>query len=83
MVTEHGLGTTLFEPGDEVFGLVRFPQEAGGYGEYVTAPARQLVHELAELPRGGGRSPAGRTHGLAGTDRRGRADGALTGHRGG
>ncbi len=32
-----------FEPGDEVFGLVRFPAEAGCYAEYVTAPAGQLL----------------------------------------
>jgi NADPH:quinone reductase-like Zn-dependent oxidoreductase len=49
VVAELGLGTTLFEPGDEVFGLVRFPREAGGYGEYVTAPARQLAHKPAAL----------------------------------
>ncbi|HZZ47846.1 MAG TPA: NADP-dependent oxidoreductase [Pseudonocardia sp.] len=49
VVAELGLGTTLFQPGDEVFGLIRFPEEAGGYGEYVTAPARQLARKPAEL----------------------------------
>jgi NADPH:quinone reductase-like Zn-dependent oxidoreductase len=38
-----GLGATLFAPGDEVFGMPRFPQQAGAYAEYVAAPARQFV----------------------------------------
>jgi NADPH:quinone reductase-like Zn-dependent oxidoreductase len=32
-----------FEPGDEVFGMIRFPKEAGCYAEYVTAPAGELL----------------------------------------
>jgi NADPH:quinone reductase-like Zn-dependent oxidoreductase len=32
-----------FEPDDEVFGLVRFPQQAACYAEYVTAPAEELL----------------------------------------
>ncbi|MBJ7354829.1 MAG: NADP-dependent oxidoreductase [Thermoleophilaceae bacterium] len=32
-----------FEPGDEVFGLVRFPREAACYAEYVTAPFEELL----------------------------------------
>lgn len=32
-----------FEPGDAVFGLIRFPQEAATYAEYVTAPANELL----------------------------------------
>jgi NADPH:quinone reductase-like Zn-dependent oxidoreductase len=32
-----------FEPGDEVFGLIRFPQQAAAYAEYVTAPADELL----------------------------------------
>ncbi len=32
-----------FEPGDEVFGLIRFPQEAAAYAEYLTAPADELL----------------------------------------
>ncbi|MEA2340453.1 MAG: hypothetical protein QOG11_530 [Solirubrobacteraceae bacterium] len=38
-----GLGVTLFTPGDEVFGMPRFPQQAGAYAEYVSAPARQFA----------------------------------------
>lgn len=32
-----------FEPGDEVFGMIRFPEQAGCYAEYVAAPADQLL----------------------------------------
>jgi len=42
-VVSLGLGATAHSVGDEVFGLVRFPQEAGAYGQYVTAPGRHLV----------------------------------------
>ncbi|GHE70542.1 NADPH:quinone reductase [Streptomyces longispororuber] len=38
-----GPGVTLFRPGDEVFGMPRFPEQAGGYAEYVTAPARRFA----------------------------------------
>lgn len=32
-----------FEPGDEVFGLIRFPEQAAAYAEYVSAPAGHLL----------------------------------------
>src|SRR5690242_531643 len=32
-----------FEPGDEVFGMIRFPNEGATYAEYVTAPATELL----------------------------------------
>src|SRR2546423_2227394 len=41
VVAEVGFGVTLFQPGDEVFGMPLFPRPAGGYAEYVTAPSRQ------------------------------------------
>jgi NADPH2:quinone reductase len=41
-VVEAGEG---FSPGDEVFGLVRFPAPAGTYAEYVTAPAAHLARK--------------------------------------
>lgn len=44
-----GAGVTVFEPGDEVFGMPRFPKQASGYAEYVTAPARQFVRKPAAL----------------------------------
>lgn len=40
VVESVGLGTALYRPGDEVFGMLRYPQGAGAYAEYVTAPAR-------------------------------------------
>lgn len=36
-------GVTRFRPGDEVYGMPRFPRPAGAYAEYVTAPARHLA----------------------------------------
>ncbi|MGV9279903.1 NADP-dependent oxidoreductase [Streptomyces sp. NPDC003730] len=46
-----GPGVGLFRPGDEVFGMPRFPRQAGAYAEYIVAPARHLA-----------RKPAGLTH---------------------
>ncbi|MFI6769393.1 NADP-dependent oxidoreductase [Streptomyces sp. NPDC050355] len=43
VVAETGDGVTLFQPGDEVFGMPRFPHPAGAYAEYVTAPARHFA----------------------------------------
>ncbi|WP_406277742.1 NADP-dependent oxidoreductase [Embleya sp. NBC_00896] len=48
VVEAVGRGVTLFQPGDEVFGMPRFPHPAGAYAEYVTAPARHF----APRPRG-------------------------------
>lgn len=44
-------GVTEFAVGDEVFGLLRFPEtmDAGAYAEYVTAPARDLARKPASL----------------------------------
>ncbi|MFE4265050.1 NADP-dependent oxidoreductase [Streptomyces sp. NPDC056883] len=44
-----GAGVTMFQPGDEVFGMPRFPVQAGGYAEYVTAPARHFTRKPAEI----------------------------------
>jgi NADPH:quinone reductase-like Zn-dependent oxidoreductase len=49
VVDAVGLGVDLFGPGDEVFGMPRFPQQAGAYAEYVTAPARQFVRKPASI----------------------------------
>nr|WP_267241783.1 NADP-dependent oxidoreductase [Streptomyces sp. PR69] len=46
-----GLGVTMYEAGDEVFGMPRLPEPAGAYAEFLTAPARHLA-----------RKPAGLTH---------------------
>jgi len=45
VVEEVGFGVTLYRPGDEVFGMPWFPRQAGGYAEYVTAPARQFARK--------------------------------------
>ncbi|MFC4492602.1 NADP-dependent oxidoreductase [Streptomyces ovatisporus] len=55
VVEATGLGVTLHHRGDEVFGMLPYPQGAGSHAEYVTAPARALV-----------RKPAGLTHVQAG-----------------
>lgn len=60
-VVETGGRVTEFEPGAAVFGLLNFPAPAGGYAEYVSAPARELVrkpdaldhHSAAALPLAG------------------------------
>lgn len=49
VVAATGLGVRLFQPGDEVFGMPRFPHQAGAYAEYVTAPARQFASKPAEI----------------------------------
>ncbi|MFI6499284.1 NADP-dependent oxidoreductase [Nonomuraea typhae] len=43
VVEAVGLGTTLYRPGDEVFGMLRYPQGHGAHAEYVTAPARTFA----------------------------------------
>ncbi|MCX4617734.1 NADP-dependent oxidoreductase [Streptomyces mirabilis] len=60
-VEATGRGVTLFEPGDRVMGMPRFPNEAGAYAEFATGPARHFVHvperlsfiEAAALPLAG------------------------------
>ncbi|WP_406084903.1 NADP-dependent oxidoreductase [Streptomyces virginiae] len=44
-----GPGVTLHRVGDEVYGMPRFPQQAGAYAEYVTAPARHFAPKPATL----------------------------------
>lgn len=38
-----------YQPGDEVFGFIRFPEAAGAYAEYVAAPAAQIARKPAGL----------------------------------
>jgi NADPH:quinone reductase-like Zn-dependent oxidoreductase len=45
VVEETGFGVTTLKPGDEVYGMPWFPRAAGGYAEYVTAPARQFARK--------------------------------------
>jgi NADPH:quinone reductase-like Zn-dependent oxidoreductase len=49
VVEQVGRGVTRFEPGDEVFGMPRFPGMAGGYAQYVTARSRQLARKPASI----------------------------------
>lgn len=49
VVEEVGFGVTVLKPGDEVYGMPRFPLAAGGYAEYVTAPARQFARKPATI----------------------------------
>lgn len=49
VVEEVTVGVTLFQPGDEVFGMPLFPREAGGYSEYVAAPSRHFARKPANI----------------------------------
>ncbi|GHE23990.1 NADP-dependent oxidoreductase [Streptomyces thermodiastaticus] len=49
VVEKTGFGVTTLKPGDEVYGMPRFPRAAGGYAEYVTAPARQWARKPATI----------------------------------
>ncbi len=49
VVEEVGDGVSRFSPGDEVCGLVRFPQPGETYAEYVSAPADQLAAKPSAL----------------------------------
>ncbi|MFD9391227.1 NADP-dependent oxidoreductase [Streptomyces sp. NPDC060000] len=49
VVDAVGPGVTLFQPGDEVFGMPRQPAPAGTYAEYVVSPARHLTAKPAGL----------------------------------
>lgn len=49
VVEEVGFGVTTLKPGDEVYGMPWFPRAAGGYAEFVTAPARQFARKPASV----------------------------------
>lgn len=49
VVEEVGFGVTTLAPGDEVYAMPWFPRAAGGYADYVTAPARQWARKPASL----------------------------------
>ncbi|GII23998.1 NADP-dependent oxidoreductase [Planosporangium mesophilum] len=49
VVESVGAGVTGFQPGDAVFGMPRFPALAGGYAEYVAAPAAHLIQKPDHL----------------------------------
>jgi NADPH:quinone reductase-like Zn-dependent oxidoreductase len=43
VVEATGFGVTLYEPGDEVFGMLPYPHGVGSHAEYVAAPARAFA----------------------------------------
>ncbi|WP_037671314.1 NADP-dependent oxidoreductase [Streptomyces griseus] len=45
VVEATGIGVAAFAPGDEVFGMLPYPFGHGSHAEYVTVPARALVHK--------------------------------------
>ncbi|WP_404827798.1 NADP-dependent oxidoreductase [Conexibacter stalactiti] len=49
VVTAVGPGASLHRVGDEVYGLPRFPHQAGAYAEVVVAPSRQFAPKPAAL----------------------------------
>ncbi|MHA6802330.1 NADP-dependent oxidoreductase [Salinifilum ghardaiensis] len=49
VVEEVGLGVTLFEPGDEVLGMLPYPHGVGSHAEYVTAPARSFARKPSNV----------------------------------
>ena len=49
VVEAVGFGVTLFKPGDEVFGMLPYPQGVGSYAEYATGPARVFAHKPAGI----------------------------------
>ncbi|MFI9404535.1 NADP-dependent oxidoreductase [Nocardia sp. NPDC052316] len=48
-VAATGIGVTLFEPGDEVFGMLPYPNGHGALAEYVVGPARAFATKPANL----------------------------------
>ncbi|MER5641782.1 NADP-dependent oxidoreductase [Kitasatospora sp. NPDC002227] len=52
VVEQVGPGVTVLRPGDEVYGMPRFPDPAAAYAEYLTSPARHLAprpHRLTHV----------------------------------
>ncbi|WP_127941158.1 NADP-dependent oxidoreductase [Nonomuraea polychroma] len=49
VVEASGIGQALYKPGDEVFGMLRYPDGHGAFAEYVTAPSRHFVRKPADL----------------------------------
>jgi NADPH:quinone reductase-like Zn-dependent oxidoreductase len=49
VVESVGYGVTLFQPGDEVFGMLPYPHGGGTHAEFVAGPARAFTHKPREL----------------------------------
>lgn len=48
-VVALGEGITQFVPGDQVYGMIRFPREGKAYSEYVSAPVADLALKPTRL----------------------------------
>ncbi|WP_433710021.1 NADP-dependent oxidoreductase [Nocardia sp. CA-084685] len=48
-VVAAGIGVTLFEQGDEVFGMLPYPYGHGAFAEYVVGPARAFAPKPVNL----------------------------------
>lgn len=49
VVEDSGIGQALYKPGDEVFGMLKYPDAHGAFAEYVTAPSRHFVRKPAAV----------------------------------
>jgi len=49
VVEQVGPGVTLFQPGDEVFGMLPYPRGRGSHAEYVASPSRALAYKPSHL----------------------------------
>jgi NADPH:quinone reductase-like Zn-dependent oxidoreductase len=49
VVESVGFGVTLFEPGDEVFGMLPYPFGVGSHAEYAVGPARAFAIKPAVI----------------------------------
>ncbi|MYS79440.1 NADP-dependent oxidoreductase [Embleya scabrispora] len=49
VVEAVGLGVTIHRPGDEVFGMLKYPYGNGSHAEYALSAARHLVRKPANL----------------------------------
>ncbi|MET7336147.1 NADP-dependent oxidoreductase [Nonomuraea sp. NPDC005650] len=49
VVEDSGVGQALYKPGDEVFGMLKYPDAHGAFAEYVTAPSRHFVRKPAAV----------------------------------
>lgn len=49
VVEQVGYGVTLFKPGEEVFGMLPYPNGVGSHAEYALGPARAFTHKPSGL----------------------------------
>ncbi|WP_424558836.1 NADP-dependent oxidoreductase, partial [Trebonia sp.] len=49
VVEGTGFGVTLFQPGDEVFGMLPYPHGVGSHAEYVAGPARAFARKPGNI----------------------------------